>query len=161
MDELTQLKNKIQKLEDKLANLESGVNIPYSLMQKLSEYGFIREVGPRIITYTNPAGKDLYSTFIEFSGGIRSVSVQEQGYYLPVDSVGVSTDTLNIKNHGISNDTQVQVATTDTPPGGLSIQLIYYVVGATTDALKLSATLGGTAINITSVGSGLHYLTAV
>jgi hypothetical protein len=42
----------------------------------------------------------------------------------------------------------------DPLPGGLTEATLYYVVSATTDDLKLSATLAGAAINITSIGAG-------
>jgi hypothetical protein len=44
-------------------------------------------------------------------------------------------------------------------PGGLAVDTDYYVVeaSATGDTFKLSATAGGSAIDITSAGTGTHY----
>lgn len=60
------------------------------------------------------------------------------------------------------NDETLVLYTTDTMPGGLSGQGLttYYVVNAASDgySFKLSATLGGAAINITTNGVGLQLL---
>ena len=37
-------------------------------------------------------------------------------------------------------------------PGGLSLNTDYYVISAATDDFQLSTTLGGTAVNITTIG---------
>ena len=61
-----------------------------------------------------------------------------------------------------SDDQTVILYTTGTMPGGLSGQGLttYYVVSAASDgySFKLSATLGGAAINITTNGAGLQLL---
>jgi hypothetical protein len=46
------------------------------------------------------------------------------------------------------------VATGFTLPGGFSANTVYYVIGATGSTFQLSATLGGSAITVTSSGAG-------
>lgn len=160
MDEVLELKNQISQLTQRVLDLEGSVGNNDVLVDRLQKDGFVRDIGPKIITYTNPAGKDFYSTFIEANNERYTLSIAEDGYYQPISSVNTSTDTLTIVNHPFSNNDEVTVASSDVPPGGLSLQTFYFVVSATTDTVKLSLSLGGPAVNITSIGSGFHYLAA-
>lgn len=58
----------------------------------------------------------------------------------------------------LNNGDRVQVSSATTLPAGLVAATDYYVVNADTDALtcKLSATLGGAAVDITDTGTGVH-----
>jgi hypothetical protein len=56
--------------------------------------------------------------------------------------------------HGLANGTAVTFSTTGTMPGGITAGTTYYVVNADTNTFNIAATLGGTAINTTSAGSG-------
>jgi len=80
------------------------------------------------------------------------------GYLLPTVADDTA-DTLTIPAHGLANGAIVRVYNTDNAfPGGLAAATAYYVVNATTDALQLSATSGGSAIDITSAGTGQTFL---
>jgi hypothetical protein len=54
------------------------------------------------------------------------------------------------------NDNPVTLTTTGTLPTGFSTSTTYYVVSASGSTCRLSATLGGGAINTSSAGSGVH-----
>lgn len=58
--------------------------------------------------------------------------------------------------HGLSNGSSLKLSTTGALPTGLTVGTTYYVVGAAADTFNLAATLGGTAINTSSAGSGVH-----
>lgn len=68
----------------------------------------------------------------------------------------ISNDTLECVAHGYSNGNSVVVWAVpgDPLPTGLSEGTVYFVISATTDDLQLSATSGGSAINITAIGAG-------
>lgn len=66
------------------------------------------------------------------------------------------TDIITASGHGLLDNDPIMVSTTTTLPGGLSSTVTYFARDITTDTLKVSATRGGTAINITSAGSGTH-----
>ena len=66
------------------------------------------------------------------------------------------TDIITSAGHGLLNGTTVILTTTTTLPAGLSLSTTYYVISATADTFSLSATLGGSAINITDTGTGTH-----
>ena len=67
-----------------------------------------------------------------------------------------TNDILEAPAHGFSNAQTVVVWAVPgvALPGGLAEYTIYHVRDVTTDDLKLAATAGGAAINITSVGAG-------
>jgi len=62
-------------------------------------------------------------------------------------------DTVTLTNHGMSNGDMVSfsVITTTT---GIVINIIYYVISATTNTFQVSATSGGSALALTTSGSG-------
>jgi hypothetical protein len=67
-----------------------------------------------------------------------------------------TTDTITSAGHGLSDDRAVRLFTAGTLPGGLSLATTYYVVNSTLNTFQLSATLGGSAIDITGTGTGAH-----
>lgn len=66
-------------------------------------------------------------------------------------AVDTSADSLSLVGHGLANGDRVEFG--GTLPGGLTSSTLYYVVGATADAFKVSSTLGGAAVDLTSAGS--------
>lgn len=66
----------------------------------------------------------------------------------------IATEVLDSMAHGFANGDTVVVYGTGLPTG-LVEGTVYFVVGATTNTLQLSATSGGAAINLTAVGAGL------
>ena len=62
--------------------------------------------------------------------------------------------------HGLTEKTPVKFSTTDTLPGGLSADVVYYLRDVGTNAFKLATIPGGPAVDITSTGSGTHTVKA-
>lgn len=70
------------------------------------------------------------------------------------------TDFVTCTNHGFSNNDIVQVVNSGGAlPAGLSASTNYYVINKTANTFQLSSSSGGSAINITDVGSGTNYFT--
>jgi hypothetical protein len=67
-----------------------------------------------------------------------------------------TTDELTSVAHGLTNGTAVAFATDDTLPGGLVVDVLYYVVNATADTFQVAETEGGAAIDLTDAGVGTH-----
>lgn len=67
-----------------------------------------------------------------------------------------TADVLECVAHGFSNTNTVVLWAVpgDALPTGLAEGTIYYVINATTDDLQLSATSGGAAIALSSIGAG-------
>lgn len=66
-------------------------------------------------------------------------------------AVDTAADSLSLVGHGLANGDRVEFG--GTLPGGLAASTLYYVVGATADAFKVSSTRGGAAVDLTSAGS--------
>ena len=72
-----------------------------------------------------------------------------------VSSINTTTDVITMTApHGWSATTPVCITSSGTYPGGLAQDIVYYVVSPSGADLKLSLTSGGSAIDITSAGSG-------
>lgn len=98
--------------------------------------------------------------------------------YTIVDRIGILTDTftaattdiLTQSTHGLKNGDMVVLTTTDTLPAGLATSTVYWVIEATTNTFKLSATsvanyttgqggAGYQPIDVTDTGTGTHTYT--
>lgn len=64
------------------------------------------------------------------------------------------TDAFTAADHGFQNGDPVTVAATTSVPGGLTEGTTYYVRGATTNTFQVATAAGGSAIDLTSAGSG-------
>lgn len=71
-----------------------------------------------------------------------------------------SSDTINSPSHGYA-DTQKIVFYGGSVPGGLTEGTVYFVRDSTADTFKVAATSGGTAIDITSAGTGGCMVSAI
>ena len=72
-------------------------------------------------------------------------------------TASASTDTFTSASHGLADGTLVSVfssTTSDVIPVPLNESVTYYVRDSATGTFKLAATSGGTAINLTSDGTG-------
>jgi len=152
------LQEQVNELQKKVDDLYDGNDISDLFQDMLQRSGFIQKSDTDIITYTNPSGKDYFSSFVRSNDRNYTLAFESDGYYVKVDRVDDTADTLIMTNHDFSNGNQVVLATTNTLPGGLSIQTIYYIVNSTSNSVQLSLSLGGAAINLTSNGNGIHYL---
>lgn len=95
------------------------------------------------------------STAGTFYGHIPRVGSGEALYgFGSVDSAGVTSDAIQSAAHGLSNGMRVLVHNVfaESLPTGLSEDTIYWVVQAATDTFEVSATEGGSSVNITGQG---------
>jgi hypothetical protein len=89
---------------------------------------------------------------------------QDFGVYLSsaaatVSSVDTTGNTVTSNAHGFGNGDLVRYETTGTAIGGLTANTGYYVVSATTNTFSLATLAGGSAIDLTSAGTGTHSFT--
>lgn len=89
---------------------------------------------------------------LEFSPNLESALVT--GVFIPDDTAETFTN-ASLAPY-FSNGDKVLLTTTGTLPAGLLTTRYYYVVERSGDTLKLSLTLGGSAINFTGNGTGTH-----
>lgn len=76
------------------------------------------------------------------------------------EEVFIATEYLSIPSHGFLEGLCVRATTTGTLPAGLSLATDYFVKIVDSDTIQLSATQGGSAVNLTDTGTGVHTLTA-
>ena len=125
----------------------------------------------RNTTDSDPSDPDTWAV-IDLSNNVSSVRVDYYKAEITLKNVTVSTSADTITHdgsvvgsttaldHGFLNDDRVRVQAETTVPAGLSLTTMYFVVSSTniadngTATFKLSATKGGSAIDITSAGSG-------
>lgn len=71
-----------------------------------------------------------------------------------VDSAGVSSDAIQSAGHGLSDGDRVLLFNTfaEALPAGLSEDILYWVVSASTDTFEVSATDGGSSVDVTGQG---------
>lgn len=74
-------------------------------------------------------------------------------------TVNTGTDVITSVGHGRSNGDAIVFHTIvgGTLPGGLTADTAFYVINANTDDLQVSATPGGSAVDLTSTGTGPYF----
>lgn len=125
---------------------DSG-NLWYKTSNPAREIGWIRLVS------------DPYNPF-KYCTSSANVALTPYSFYQERSSAtftaDASTEKLTSTAHGLNNGDIVYFSTTGTIPGSLSVQTSYYVVNKAVNDFQISNTSGGSAINITSAGSGTH-----
>lgn len=112
------------------------------------------------------AGEALPTGFLDCDGALVSnetysdlLAVILGKYGLDVGTVFTVDDTTDIftsNNHGLANGNRVLVSSTTTLPTGISTNTIYFVINSTTNTFQLSTSSGGSAVDLSSTGSGEH-----
>jgi len=105
------------------------------------------------------ADKDMvitskYSTLKGSLSGSGSISVPQTINLNTITAINTGTDFFTCVAHGLLNGNQVFIDSDATMPAPLEKFNIYYVINKTADTFQLSLTSGGSAIDITSAGSG-------
>lgn len=94
-------------------------------------------------------------------GGTFAVSVTTQGVTTEVDQVN---DSVTIPSHSLVTGLKGQLTTTGTLPAGLAAATDYFIIKIDANTVKFASSLdnakAGTAIDITSDGSGVHTFTS-
>jgi hypothetical protein len=81
--------------------------------------------------------------------------------FLPA-AVTASADTITLSDHGFADDDLVQLTNSGGAlPAGLSTLTNYYLIVVDKDTFKLSASAGGSAIDLTGQGTGTHSISGV
>jgi hypothetical protein len=102
--------------------------------------------GSSVITVTDLGSGNIQpGDFVTFSSAI---GLSTQAY-----TADASTDTLTLTS-SLPNNTLVNVLSSGTPPGGLSVGVNYYIINSVGTTCQLALTSGGSAIDILSAGTG-------
>lgn len=95
---------------------------------------------------------------------VPTVSVNNPAVTIPTSGITIATDTIAYTGHGLSaGDAVKYYHGGGTAATGLTNGTTYYVIasGLTANAFKVSATSGGTAVDITGTGNNAQYFDKV
>lgn len=165
MDEIEQLKAQVAALTARL-DAKDAQQIKFPLDKEsidiLNKY-FVRIVDEYV--YLGGAGDNSFPVFVGTQDGKRFDVYPGNIRYTVEPSTNVVTIVDRTPYTRFGDDETMVLFTTDTMPSPLSGQGLttYYVISAASDgySFKLSATLGGSEINITDVGVGKQFLTRI
>lgn len=164
MDKLQQLENRIKELENwKSAKERQQITFPMDekSIEVLNKY-FMRLSPNGAVEYDGGAGGNPLTYYTGKQGELL-FSVQKDNF--TQFTANSTTDYITVINPKISfiNDTAIYFLegsdATDSLPGGITAVITtYYVINSTGNSFKISLTVGGVAVDITSNGSGVNYI---
>lgn len=149
--------NRITALEKWRADREKQqITLPLDPISQTILQNYFPRIISSVVTVGGVTGQP-FTTYIARQGNFVFEVPQSTLVNYTVD---VSANTLNVVTSRFDNDRLVSVATENTTPNPLSTSNSYYVVNASNGGLtfKLSLTLGGAAIDITTSGTGKQYV---
>lgn len=152
--ELDQLKREVAQLKKQVESLSNPATISEEFLKTLVAKGFLRK--SLYLTYEGSSGMMFTTVFADYENRTTALTGFDKSYYIKFTAE--TSDTCTSPNHGLANNTPVYVVSTGTIPAGLSPLTQYYIINSATNTFKLSTSIGGAAVNITSAGSGAHYL---
>lgn len=126
--------------------LDEQVALMLTQMVRDVEYSFVRGA------YQAPANNSTGRKTRGIIAAVSSNSFDVKGSALPTVTATASTDKVNSSAHGLSNGDSV-IFTALTGGTGLSTDTPYFVVNKGTNDFQVSATKGGSAIDITADAS--------
>lgn len=155
------LQQQVKDMQSKLDLLYSPAGFPEEILKTLVTKGFLKFDLYDVITYTNPSGKDFHSVFVRYANETGLVPFDTKRNYKQIESINLSTNVITSTRHGFSDGQDVSVAYAGVPPSPLYPTVTYFIRDSTSNTFKLALTAGGTAIDITTSGSGVTFLTSV
>jgi len=166
MDETEELKRKIETLNDAISNLEkkvndlySGTGFPVEVEQTLVKRGFLKNY--QTLIFNNASGDEFKVLLIDHNNDRTALGGDFITRYVPY-TVDPSTDTFTSVNNVLADTQQVIPYSSGAAlPSPLASGVIYWVRDASANTFKLSATSGGAAVNITTKGTGVQYISKV
>lgn len=116
----------------------------------------------KLVADTNTQDKSYLNKIRTQSGALASnssatatvLSLPKQTFF-PAD-VNTGTDTITITSNGYASGQLVRFTTTGTLPGGLALNTDYYIINPTLNTFQVSLSFNGSAVNLTSQGTGIH-----
>jgi hypothetical protein len=93
------------------------------------------------------------------TGSIRALSGVTNGYQVTTGNISAGSDNLTITGHGLTTGSRLRLATSGAVPGGVAEYTDYYAIVDDANTIRLATSTAnasaGTAIDLTSVGSGV------
>jgi hypothetical protein len=124
--------------------------------------GFVPSEGMAVLVVATSIPTGLTNNTVYYcknvSGTTVSLSATAGGAAIDITTAGSGVVFYQLYGHGYSDNQALTLTTSGTLPSPLATATTYYMrdVGTNVYFFKLASTAGGTAINITTTGSGTH-----
>jgi hypothetical protein len=154
------------KFQTGAAKLQNFIALPQGPAENRPGTAFVREVKDstkrtRLIPFTFSTTQTMvlemgagYFRFHTQGATIGPGTPAAYSTTKTISAVNTGTETFTSNTHGYANGTPVQVSATTTLPAPLVAATTYYVINAAANTYQLSLTATGSAIDITTAGSG-------
>jgi hypothetical protein len=154
------------KFQTGAAKLQNFIALPQGPAENRPGTAFVREVKDstkrtRLIPFTFSTTQTMvlemgegYFRFHTQGATIGPGTPAAYSTTKTISAVNTGTETFTSNTHGYANGTPVQVSATTTLPAPLVAATTYYVINAAANTYQLSLTETGSAIDITTAGSG-------
>lgn len=158
-----EMKRKIDELERKVNELSAWkeARTRQQLTYPLDEtsFGILNDkflsIDNRII-YMGVGGREFPSYIVKQGGKYGEISAFNPVIFTANASTNVITASISLPD-----DTQVFLLTTGTLPDPLSTVIPYYIISSSGNTFKLSTSSGGSEVDITDTGTGIHFVTFI
>lgn len=149
------------------ASIQHGGNVQPTYTKHLlsgSAVSAAATAQPTVVTLIDVVGFYYVSSVTTITAQATANTLSQSDTFTADDTTDICTytSTANIPSN-ILTGTRVRLTTTTTLPAGLATATDYYVIASSTTTFKLATTyanaVAGTAINITSTGTGTHTIT--
>ncbi len=160
----------LSDLEWTLDQFDSLLRLPLSPLRSVVSINYVDESGIAqtlatsvyVVDTTSTPGRIVEQYDQEWPSTydtLNAVTIRFKAGHVTPFTATAATDTLSATGHTHANGDRVRLSNSGGAlPAGLSTLTDYYVVGVSGNALQLSLTQGGVAVDITDVGTGTHYL---
>jgi len=129
-------------------------SIPEQYLRTLSDKGFLR--WDKTLIASGTSGIEFEKIFVKYNNIQSVLEGQSSNYYATFTAA--TSDTCTTTTSNIADGETVYIRSTGMTPSPLTPYTLYYLRDVSGNTFKLALTAGGAAINITSVGTGIHYL---
>ena len=169
-EEYTGLATHFTTVEERLEQFPAGMivltGLPYGKVNSIKYYdadGNLQTLSSsayRVYQHNAHIQIEIIDSWPSTYTRLDAVTVEYVIGYAATASAAADTDVITVTGHPFSNGNRLTVykATDGSLPTGLTERRIYYVVNASTNTLQLSETEGGTAIDLTTDGTGTWYI---
>lgn len=141
-----------------LIHFESTGTLPSGLIAD-SDYFVVNSTTNTFQVATTRGGTPV--TLSDVGSGVHNaIRIKQLNASFNPGNVDFTTGIITVSNHDYANNDKVLLTSTGVLPTPLVANKVYYVVNATANTIQLANTIGGTAISITFVGSGIHTISS-
>jgi len=149
---MNEQERKIIELENRIRVLENPQFLNQELVNLLIANGFMKAT--RELRSLSAVNLEFIDIFFRTGSGEYVLTTIPSEYF---ELFTRSGNTLVSTNHGLPDDSQVYLKSTGTLPSPLGTTIPYYVTSATANSFRVKVGIAGTAIDLTTDGTGEHY----